>query len=147
MSKDFAARNLTFANTAGDVGQGNFALWVQGTRARFHHCAILGYQDTLYLPTDEAYFKDCFIEGAVDFIFGSATAVFKGCTIHCLDSGYITAADTTQEQTYGFVFKDCTIYGDAPAGTVYLGRAWGDYANVTYIKLRHGRRDRARGLG
>ena len=132
-AKDFGARNLTFANTAGDVGQGTFALWIEGNRAHFKNCALLGYQDTLYTSGHYAYFRRCFIEGAVDFIFGPSTALFQGCAIHCLDYGYITAADTPEGRPYGLVFKGCTIYGDAPVGSVYLGRAYGDYANVAYV--------------
>ena len=132
-AKDFGAINLTFSNTAGDVGQGTFAMWIEGNRAHFKNCALRGYQDTLYTSGQKAYFKSCFIEGAIDFIFGPSTAVFKGCTLHCLDSGYITEAETPEGREYGFVFKDCTIYGDAPQGTVYLGRALLSHANVVYL--------------
>ncbi len=132
-AKEFAARNLSFANTAGNVGQGTFAMWIEGNHAHFKNCALLGYQDTLYTAGNEAFFRHCFIEGAVDFIYGTSTAVFQGCTIHCIDSGYITAADTYEGQTYGFVFEGCTIYGEAPAGTVYLGRAYSPYASVAYL--------------
>ena len=131
-AKNFGARNLTFANTAGDVGEASFAMWIEGNRAHFKNCALLGYQDTLYTSGDMAFFRSCFIEGAIDFIFGPSTSVFQGCTIHCLDAGFITAADTPEDRAYGLVFKGCTIYGEAPAGTVYLGRAYGDYANVVY---------------
>ena len=84
--KDFGAMNLTFANTAGNVGPA-VALWVHGSHSHFRNCAFRGYQDTLRVSSQEAYFKKCYIEGAVDFIFDRSTAVFKGCTIFCVDAG------------------------------------------------------------
>ena len=131
LAKDFAARDLTFANTAGNVGTA-IAVWAQGNRPHFRNCAFLGYQDTLCTDAKYAYFQHCYIEGAVDFIFGRSTAIFQGCTIHSLDDGFLTAADQYERVAYGFLFQNCTIYGDAGPGSVYLGRAWGQYARVVY---------------
>ena len=44
---DFYAENITFANTAGKVGQA-VACFVDGDRAYFRHCRFQGNQDTLY---------------------------------------------------------------------------------------------------
>ena len=44
---DFVAENLTFENSAGDVGQA-VALRTTGDRAAFRNCRFLGWQDTLY---------------------------------------------------------------------------------------------------
>ena len=130
-ARDFAARNLTFSNTAGDMGPA-IAVWIQGNRSRFHNCAFLGTQDTLCTTGKKAYFRSCLIAGATDFIFGNTTAVFDRCTLEPLDSGYITAASTDEEQPYGYVFEHCKISGPAPSGTVYLGRPWTDYASVVF---------------
>lgn len=130
--KDFAARDLTFSNTAGDVGPA-IAVWVQGNRAHFRNCAFLGYQDTVCTFAKQAYFKKCYIEGAVDMIFGGSTSVFQQCTIYCLGMGFITAADTDDDKPYGFVFKGCTITGSTAPASVFLGRPWGAYANVAYV--------------
>ena len=98
---DFTARNLTFENSAGkgeDVGQA-LALYADGDRLFFENCRFLGNQDTLFtgpLPPKEIepngfmgpkqhapringrhYYKNCYIEGDIDFIFGSATAYFE----------------------------------------------------------------------
>ena len=130
-SRAFAAEHITFANTAGDVGPA-IAVWVHGTRCHFRDCAFLGYQDTICLYGKLVYFKHCYIEGAIDIVFGPSTAVFQQCAIHCLDSGFLTAAATPDGRQYGFVFLRCTISGDAPAGSVFLGRPWGDDANVVF---------------
>lgn len=84
----FTAENITFQNTAGPVGQA-LAIFIAGDKAKFAHCRFLGFQDTIYTygngnsgsGKSSEYFKDCYIEGGTDFIFGAATAVFDHCTI------------------------------------------------------------------
>jgi pectinesterase len=131
---DFSAENITFQNSSGPVGQA-VAVWVAGDKARFRNCRFLGFQDTLYTYGygSRQYYKDCYIEGTVDFIFGSSTAWFEDCTIFCKKSGYVTAASTPDSTRYGYVFKHCKITGDAPAGSFYLGRPWRPYAKTVYI--------------
>ncbi|WP_291857165.1 pectinesterase family protein [Marinilabilia sp.] len=131
---DFIARNLTFENSAGPVGQA-VAVRVDGDRVVFENCRFLGNQDTLYPHGDASrqYYKNCYIEGTVDFIFGWSTAVFEGCEIFCKGKGYITAASTSQGKEFGFVFIDCRITGSAPENSFYLGRPWRPYAQTVFI--------------
>ena len=105
------------------------------------------------------YYKNCYICGDIDFIFGSATAYFEHCTIESLlrtktsaqsdalsdtsafplIQGYVTAASTPKGQAYGYVFSDCRfISKDCPAGSVYLGRPWRDYAKTILISCELG---------
>ena len=127
----FTADNITFENSAGPVGQA-LAIRVDGDRAAFHHCRFLGWQDTMLLNRGRQYFSDCYIAGHVDFIFGAATAWFQNCRIHCLRSGYITAASTPADQPYGFVFSHCQITGE-PGAKTFLGRPWRIHASVTWL--------------
>jgi len=161
-ANDFTARNITFENSAGpgdEVGQA-LALYIDGDRMTFENCRMLGSQDTVFtapLPLKEIqkggfrgpkefaprvnqrhYFKDCYICGDVDFIFGGATALFENCEIFSLNrnkkvNGYVTAASTPEELTYGYVFKNCRFTSDCQPNTVYLGRPWRDYAKVVII--------------
>lgn len=128
------AENITFENSSGAVGQA-VAMWVGGDKVVFRNCRFLGFQDTLYTNGNQArqYFLNCYIEGTVDFIFGSATAVFENCTIFCKKGGYITAASTSQEQPYGYLFLRCKVTGDAADRAFYLGRPWRPYAHVAFI--------------
>ncbi|KQB43513.1 pectate lyase [Flavobacterium aquidurense] len=137
---DFTALNLTIKNTSGDKGQA-IALSVVANRAKILNCNILGNQDTLYLSGKEAkqYFKDCYIEGTTDFIFGSATALFENCEIHSIKSSYITAASTPEGTPFGFVFKDCKLTAEPSATSVYLGRPWRIYAKTVYINCEMGK--------
>ena len=85
------------------------------------------------MPRTRLYFKDCYIEGTTDFIFGPSTAWFEQCTIHCKANSYITAASTPQEVAYGYVFNQCTITCAADVNKVYLGRPWRDYGYTLFM--------------
>ena len=129
---DFTVENLTLENSAGPKGQA-LALRVDGDRVVFRHCRFLGWQDTILTNRGRQYFEDCTIVGAVDFIFGAATAFFERCHIRCAGDGYITAASTPNSQPYGYVFSHCTITGATPEVRTYLGRPWRDFAQTVYL--------------
>ena len=142
-SDNFSAKNITFKNDAGKVGQA-VAVLITGDKAIFENCRFLGFQDTLYLKGQQDnpskskdirhYFKNCYIEGTTDFIFGAATAVFQNCEIYAKESAtYLTAASTPEGKNYGFVFIDCKITGDANPQSVYLGRPWRPFAKTVFI--------------
>ena len=130
-SDDFSAENLTFANSAGPVGQA-LAIRVDGDRAGFRNCHFLGWQDTILLNRGRQYFEKCYIAGHVDFIFGAATAWFEQCEIHALRDGYLTAASTPADQPFGFVFSHCRLTGE-PGVKTFLGRPWRIYASTIYL--------------
>lgn len=143
---DFTASNLTIKNTSGEHGQA-IALSVVASRAKIINCNLLGNQDTLYLSGKEAkqYFKDCYIEGTTDFIFGGATALFENCTIHSIKSSYITAASTPEGTPFGFVFKNCKLTANPEAKEVYLGRPWRIYAKTVFINCDMGNQIKSEG--
>ncbi len=131
----FLATNITFANTAGKVGQA-LALYVDADKAIFKNCKFLGNQDTIYTSGENAnqLFEDCYIEGTTDFIFGGATVFFKNCTIKCKANSFITAASTSKEKAYGFVFFQCKIIVDTGVTRLYLGRPWRANAKTVFIQ-------------
>lgn len=131
---DFVAENLTISNTAGRVGQA-VALHVEGDRAIVRNCRLLGNQDTVFTATSGSrqYYENCYIEGTTDFIFGEATCVFSRCTIKSLSDSYITAAATSVEQRFGYVFLDCKLIADSTVKKCYLGRPWRPNAKTVFI--------------
>lgn len=181
---NFCAENITFENCSGPgqvVGQA-VATYVDGDRVSFKNCRFLGHQDTLFTgplpphplkrgdfggPRDSElrrylrqYYECCYIEGDVDFIFGSATAVFNKCEIFSknrfsdqddnLNSqnsvhGWITAASTPEDVEFGYVFVNCKLSSDAPPKTVFLGRPWRNYAKTTFINCIMGEHIKAEG--
>ena len=137
---DFSAENITFENSAGPVGQA-VAVRIDGDRVMFTNCRFLGNQDTLYPHGEKSrqYYKNCYIEGTTDFIFGWSTAVFENCEIYSKKGGsYITAASTVEGQSYGFVFLNCRLTGDAPDNSYYLGRPWRPFAKTVFINTYMG---------
>ena len=130
-ANDFTAENLTFENSAGNQGQA-VALTIMGDRGIFRNCRFLGYQDTLLPQAGRQYFDRCYIEGAVDFIFGGASAWFDRCSIHVTANGYITAANTTRDQPYGYVFDHAKITG-APNVKTFLGRPWRPWSATVFL--------------
>ncbi len=144
---DFSATNLTIENIAGDRGQA-LALRLDGDRAVVRNCRLLGWQDTLMVNHGRQYFRDCYIEGRVDFIFGSATAVFENCELRSKAGGHVTAASTPAEKPFGYVFLRCRLTGDdtpwettssnkrRPLAT--LGRPWRPHAAVAFIECEMG---------
>lgn len=177
-ASDVTLYNLTVENASGDSathGQA-IALYAECDRFLVDSCRLLGHQDTLFtgpLPPKELqpngflgptqfaprqngrqYYRNCYICGDVDFIFGSATAYFEHCTLESLrrskadgvpkaaisdaanlaPEGYVTAASTPEGQEYGYVFSACDfISHDCPSASVYLGRPWRDYAKTVLI--------------
>jgi pectinesterase len=136
---DFIAKNLSIINTAGPVGQA-VALHVEGDRCAIINCRLLGNQDTLYTATENSrqFYKDCYIEGTTDFIFGEATAVFEHCVIKNLKNSFIAAPATTSRQPFGFVFFDCELTAVDSVKRVFLGRPWRPDAKAVYINTQMG---------
>ncbi len=129
---DFSVSGLTIANSAGAVGQA-VALRVDGDRVSFDRCRFTGWQDTILVNRGRQYFRDCTITGAVDFIFGGATAYFDHCQIDVVGDGYVTAASTLPSDKWGLVFSHCTIKGTKPGIQTFLGRPWRAFASVTVV--------------
>ncbi|WP_239135559.1 pectinesterase family protein, partial [Actinoplanes derwentensis] len=129
---NFAATNLTLSN---DYGEGSQAVAanLNGDRSVFDNVRFLGAQDTLLVNNYRHYVRNSYVEGTVDFIFGSGTAVFNNTAIYQKRStgGPITAAKTDAATAYGFLFYKCAVTG-ATSNTTQLGRPWGADAQVLY---------------
>jgi len=133
---DFRAENITFENSFG-TGSQAVAVLVEADRVVFKNCRFLGWQDTLYAKNGRQYYKDCYIEGHVDFIFGQAAAIFDNCEIHSKGDGYIAAPMRfAADEPSGFVFYKCRLTSVDTKNGVYLGRPWRDYGRTVYIDTK-----------
>lgn len=140
----FQAVNVTFVNdfpTEERRADGSmkavqaFAATIEADRASFYGCRFLGRQDTLYANAGTQYYRDCYIEGDVDFIFGQGTAVFENSEIHSLmravkadgeahSVGYVTAPSTLASER-GYLFYHCHLTSDIESPHyALLGRPW-----------------------
>ena len=135
----FRAENITFENSSGPVGQA-VAVRIDGDQVAFINCRFSGNQDTLYPHGEKShqYYRDCIIEGTVDFIFGWSTVVFDRCTLICKDHGFVTAPSTNEGTAFGFVFLDCKVSGTAQEGSFYLGRPWRPFAKSAFLRCELG---------
>lgn len=158
--ENIIVRNLTIINQAGQgdgIGQA-IALFAYCHHAEFYNCRLEGHQDTLCtgpLPDAQSdgtafttvqlkynltyckqLYKNCFISGTVDFIFGGAAADFENCEINSRyrpkQGGFITAASTPKGQEQGYVFKRCFISAEPGVEKIFLGRPWRPYAQTTF---------------
>jgi PelA/Pel-15E family pectate lyase len=130
---DFYAENITFENSFGQGSQA-VAVLVEADRAVFKKCRFLGWQDTLYAKNGRQFYKDCYIEGHVDYIFGQAAAVFENCHIHSKGDGYITAPMRfAADEPAGFIFNKCRLTSSNTKNGIYLGRPWRDYGRTVFI--------------
>ncbi|KAJ7866690.1 carbohydrate esterase family 8 protein [Mycena leptocephala] len=139
---NFSLYNIDVVNTfAPHTASGAQALAVAGygTNLGFYAVGFYGYQDTLRAEKGVQFYGLCYIEGAIDYIFGQhGHAFFHRNTIASVDVGAITAdgPDTADESL--FVINESNITSSAAAttdltGLVFLGRPWSAQAQVAYI--------------
>ncbi len=136
---DITLKNLTIENNSGRKGQA-LALHTEGDRIIVVNCRLLGNQDTVYTGVENTriYFKDCYIEGTTDFIFGPSTAWFEGCTICSLLNSYVTAASTPEMAEYGYIFNNCKLIAAEGIDHVFLGRPWRPYGYTLFMNCELG---------
>lgn len=129
----FIAYNLTIENTAGSTYGPAQALRQEVDKSIYINCRLLGNQDTFRNSRVRSYFRNCYIDGTTDFIFGDATIVFEDCELYSKGGSAITAASTKDYVQFGYVFRNCRITSKKGT-TTDLGRPWGDNASaVAYI--------------
>ncbi|KAH6792761.1 Pectin lyase-like superfamily protein [Perilla frutescens var. hirtella] len=138
-SDNFTCVNVKVVNCAPRpdgkiVGAQAAAVRVGGDSAVFYNCKFYGYQDTVFDYKGRHLFKDCYIEGTVDFIFGSAKSVYLNTEIHVIpgDPMSIIAAHAREKdaEDTGFIFVHCSVTGTGR--TAVLGRSWFPYPRVVY---------------
>ncbi|VVA99589.1 unnamed protein product [Arabis nemorensis] len=141
----FLGQDICIRNTAGPEKHQAVALRVSGDNSILYLCRIEGYQDTLYADKQKQFYRECYITGTVDFIFGNAKAAFQKCHIEARkpllgQENVITAQKReNRDDSSGFSFQECEIRATsdlAPVkGTVktYLGRPWGVFSRVVFM--------------
>ncbi|KAF7286528.1 hypothetical protein GWI33_004931 [Rhynchophorus ferrugineus] len=108
------------------------AVQTNGDKTHFENVHFYGFQDTLYLHAGKAYLNNVIIKGDVDFIFGSATAIFKNSQIigradRPRTSALMFAPSTDPNNSYGFLVVNCQLSAESKVASstgLRLARAW-----------------------
>lgn len=142
----FIARGITFRNTAGPQNHQAVALLSEADLSVFYRCGFEGYQDTLYVHSQRQFYKECYIYGTVDFIFGNAAVVFQNCMIYARkpiigQQNTVTAQGRTDpNQNTGISIHNSRIMAAPELVPVlssvqtYLGRPWKEYSRTVYLQ-------------
>ncbi|KAL6126979.1 hypothetical protein ACLB2K_075024 [Fragaria x ananassa] len=142
----FIARGITFRNTAGPQNHQAVALRSGADLSVFYRCSFEGYQDTLYTHSQRQFYKECYIYGTVDFIFGNAAVVLQNCMIYARkpmsgQKNTITAQGRTDpNQNTGISIHDSRIMAAADLAPViksvktFLGRPWKTYSRTVFLQ-------------
>ena len=154
--------NITIKNTSPvgkDYGQ-QVALHLLGDNIHLNNVDIMSHQDTLFLgplPKDlvkryegfledderiipkrrRIYIDNSYIEGDIDFIFGSANAYFNNTEFHSLERCGYVFAPSTYKNGKGFIINDSVFTGESKTPNTYLARPWRDYARVIILNSKY----------
>lgn len=116
--------NLTIRNTTPRGGSQAEAMILHGntkSRAVVSGVDLYSFQDTLQI-NGQAYVENSYIEGDVDFMWGSGPCFFENC--HCY--GTRSKAYYTQIRNpatnHGYVYHRCTFDGPPGVVNMYLSR-------------------------
>ncbi|KAH7173412.1 pectin lyase fold/virulence factor [Fusarium flagelliforme] len=142
-STKIAFYNVKFINTDNLDGATpsyvTLAASVYGDKIGFYGCEMIGWQDTLLTGATAGYqyYESCYIDGAIDFIWGYSKAYFKGCTIAAKRAKSAITAHSRKDATAigGYIFDQCLFTEAASStvdltGQVYIGRPYSAYALV-----------------
>jgi len=168
VSDHVTMEDLSIINDAGhpELKGQEVALTVYGDDFRMNRCRLTSTQDTIFvgpLPDDlieryngfltddlradkycRQYFRDCLIEGTVDFIFGCGEALFEECEIRSVydarNVGYAAAPAHALSQTEGIRFRRCrfTAEDSVQDASIYLARPWRDYGLAVFEDCSYG---------
>ncbi|XP_074284424.1 pectinesterase-like [Silene latifolia] len=138
----FLARDLTIENTANPDKYQAVAARIN-SNSGFYRVNFTSHQDTLYAHSLRQFYRECIIEGTVDFIFGNAAAIFHNSQILVRkpkkgQTNMVTAQSRGDpNQNTGFSLQNCTIQAspdftsmDRKRIFTFLGRPWRNYSRT-----------------
>ncbi|CAJ1932260.1 unnamed protein product [Sphenostylis stenocarpa] len=139
LSDYFVAANIMISNSAprpdiNTKGGQAVALRISGDKASFYDVQLYGFQDTVCDDAHRHFFKNCYIQGTVDYIFGSGKSLYVNCELRTLGDAmdtFITAqARKNEQEDNGYFFVHCELTGTGTGA--YLGRAWFSHSTVVF---------------
>ena len=144
--EDFWAQDIKIQNKAGAEKQEAVSLRVNADFVALYRCSFIGYKNTLHVHSFRQFYRECDIQGTIDFIFGNAAVVFQSCDIvtrmpMASQFTVITAQsrDSSDENT-GISIQNCSIvaandfHSNSISVKSYLGRPGGAYSQTVYLE-------------
>ena len=110
---DLTITNLTLRNTTKQGGSQSEAIILNGgpgAHAILTRLDLSSFQDTLQI-NGQAYINDCYIEGDVDFMWGTGPCFFDRCTARSLRSQAYYTQIRNPPTNHGYVYTHCTFDG------------------------------------
>ncbi|KAL0399267.1 UNVERIFIED_CONTAM: Pectinesterase 2.1 [Sesamum radiatum] len=150
VGEGFMLQDIRIQNTAGPEKHQAVALRVGADKSVINRCRIDAYQDTLYAHSLRQFYRDSYITGTVDFIFGDAAVVFQKCKLVARkpmksQKNMVTAQGRTDpNQNTGTSIQDCEIRASEDLEPVkssfptYLGRPWKEYSRTVVMQSNIG---------
>ncbi|XP_023763465.1 probable pectinesterase 67 [Lactuca sativa] len=140
---NFVAYGISFKNDA-PTGIANtshnqtVAAYVGADKVAFYSCGFYSSHNTLLDNKGRHYYDHCYIQGAVDIIFGRGRSIFHECEIFVINDrrmeiqGSVTAHTRSGlDENTGFVFVGGRVFG---TGHAFLGRPRGTHSRVVFAK-------------
>ncbi|XP_050915152.1 pectinesterase 2.2 [Lathyrus oleraceus] len=143
---EFIAQDIGFQNTAGPEKHQAVALRVGADQSVINRCKIDAFQDTLYAHSNRQFYRDSFITGTVDFIFGNAGVVFQKSKLvarkHMSKQKNMVTVQGREDpnQNTATSIQQCNVIPSSDLKPVqgsiktYLGRPWKKYSRTVVLQ-------------
>ncbi|XP_060187559.1 pectinesterase 2.1-like [Lycium barbarum] len=146
VGQGFILQDICIQNTAGPEKHQAVALRVGADMSVINRCRIDAYQDTLYAHSLRQFYRNSYVTGTVDFIFGNAAVVLQKCQLvprkpDKNQKNMVTAQGRTDpNQATGTSIQFCDIIASPDLEPVesefktYLGRPWKEYSRTVVMQ-------------
>jgi pectin methylesterase-like acyl-CoA thioesterase len=121
---DLTIANLTLHNTTALGGSQAEAIILNGSataHAIITNVDLYSFQDTLQI-NGQAYVSDCYIEGDVDFMWGTGPVFFENCHARSLRSNTYYTQIRNPATNHGFIYHGCVFDGAPGVAGNFLSR-------------------------
>ncbi|MFL6337348.1 MAG: pectinesterase family protein [Pyrinomonadaceae bacterium] len=122
---DFTLENITLRNTTPQGGSQAEAFRGNGNRIVLNKVSLYSFQDTLLLQGQSnqgGFVTDSYIEGDVDFVWGSGAVFFQNTELKMLRSDAFYNQSRNGTGRNGYVYVNCKFTHAAGINGAYLNR-------------------------
>lgn len=137
-ANNLTVSSLTIYNTTPQGGSQAEALEVSADQVILRNANFKSLQDTLLL-TGRVYVVDSYVEGNVDFVWGSGVTYFDSCEIKTVGRAGAIVQARNGANGYGYVFVDSKLTSDAGITGQVLARIDATefpYSHVAYVNCQ-----------